>query len=58
VALGRRGGSPEFGGTGGRDGRGRGRGGPRVHLGAREHRNLWGGTAGERRSGGRRRWPS
>jgi hypothetical protein len=51
------GGSPEFGGSGGGDGQGRGRGGPLVYLGARARRNLCGGTAGERRTGGRRRWP-
>jgi hypothetical protein len=41
-------GTPEFGEAGGGDGRGRGRGGPRVHLGARGHRSLSGGTAGDR----------
>jgi hypothetical protein len=50
VALGRRGGggSPEFGESGGGVGQGRGRGGPRVHLGAGGRRNSGGGTAGER----------
>jgi hypothetical protein len=49
VALGRReaAGSPEFGESGGGDGQGRGRVGPRVHLGARGRRGLSGGTAGD-----------
>jgi hypothetical protein len=59
VALGPKGsgGSPEFGEFGDGDGQGRGRGGPRVYLGAGARRNLCGGMVGERRTGGRRRWP-
>jgi hypothetical protein len=46
VALGRREavGSPEFGESSGGDSQGRGRGGPRVHLGARGRWSLSGGT--------------
>jgi hypothetical protein len=47
LGIGKAAGSPEFGESGGRDGQGRGRGGPRVHLGARGCRSLSGGMAGD-----------